>query len=85
VRLCFENFCLIILEEDKTRLWFVSLLNQSLIDRQMQWDRKEEFCWLIGIVKSEKTMKKFADSAVKYLRKHKFDGLDLGKLINAYE
>ncbi|CAF3404631.1 unnamed protein product [Rotaria sp. Silwood1] len=30
-----------------------------------------------GIVKSEKTMKKFADSAVKYLRKHKFDGLDL--------
>ncbi len=32
-----------------------------------------------GIVKSEKTMKKFADSAVKYLRKHKFDGLDLGK------
>ncbi len=35
-----------------------------------------------GIVKSEKTMKKFADSAVKYLRKHKFDGLDLGKWIN---
>ena len=32
-----------------------------------------------GIVKSDKTMKKFADSAVKYLRKHKFDGLDLGK------
>ncbi len=32
-----------------------------------------------GIVKSEKTMKKFAESAVKYLRKHKFDGLDLGK------
>ena len=35
-----------------------------------------------GIVKSEKTMKKFADSAVKYLRKHKFDGLDLGKWID---
>ena len=34
-----------------------------------------------GIVKSEKTMKKFAESAVKYLRKHKFDGLDLGKTI----
>ncbi len=32
-----------------------------------------------GIVKSEKTMKKFAESSVKYLRKHKFDGLDLGK------
>ncbi len=32
-----------------------------------------------GIVKSEKTMKKFAESAIKYLRKHKFDGLDLGK------
>lgn len=32
-----------------------------------------------GIVKSDKTMKKFAESAVKYLRKHKFDGLDLGK------
>lgn len=32
-----------------------------------------------GIVKSDKTMKKFADSAVKYLRKHKFDGLDLGE------
>ncbi|CAF3719429.1 unnamed protein product [Adineta steineri] len=30
-----------------------------------------------GIVKSEKTMKKFAESTVKYLRKHKFDGLDL--------
>lgn len=30
-----------------------------------------------GIVKSEKTMKKFAESAAKYLRKHKFDGLDL--------
>ncbi|CAF3162533.1 unnamed protein product [Rotaria socialis] len=30
-----------------------------------------------GIVKSEKTMKKFAESAIKYLRKHKFDGLDL--------
>ncbi len=37
--------------------------------------------WLIGIVKSEKTMKKFAESAIKYLRKHKFDGLDLGKWI----
>lgn len=35
--------------------------------------------YLIGIVKSEKTMKKFAESAIKYLRKHKFDGLDLGK------
>ncbi len=34
-----------------------------------------------GIVKSEKTMKKFAESAVKYLRKYKFDGLDLGKII----
>ncbi|CAF5181474.1 unnamed protein product, partial [Rotaria magnacalcarata] len=32
---------------------------------------------LIGIVKSEKTMKSFAESSVKYLRKHKFDGLDL--------
>ena len=30
-----------------------------------------------GIVKSEKTMKKFAESAVKYLRKHKFDVLIL--------
>ncbi|CAF4455404.1 unnamed protein product [Rotaria socialis] len=30
-----------------------------------------------GIVKSEKTMKSFAESSVKYLRKHKFDGLDL--------
>jgi hypothetical protein len=36
-----------------------------------------------GIVKSEKTMKKFAESAVKYLRKHKFDGLDLGKFDRA--
>ena len=33
----------------------------------------------IGIVKSDKTMKKFAESTVKYLRKHKFDGLDLGQ------
>ena len=32
-----------------------------------------------GIVKSEKTMEKFAQTSVKYLRKHKFDGLDLGK------
>jgi len=32
-----------------------------------------------SVVKSEKTMKKFAESVVKYLRKHKFDGLDLGK------
>ena len=45
----------------------------------------ETFCKLpqrlhsVGIVKSEKTMQKFAESAVKYLRKHKFDGLDLGK------
>ncbi|CAF0942106.1 unnamed protein product [Rotaria sp. Silwood1] len=30
-----------------------------------------------GIVKSEKTMKSFAESSIKYLRKHKFDGLDL--------
>jgi len=37
-----------------------------------------------GIVKSEKTMKKFADSAVKYLRKYKFDGLDLGKKKNFF-
>ena len=44
----------------------------------MKYD--EERCLSsIGIVKSEKTMKKFAESAVKYLRKHKFDGLDLGK------
>lgn len=34
-----------------------------------------------GIVKSEKTMKKFAESAAKYLRKHKFDGFDLGKFV----
>lgn len=32
-----------------------------------------------AIVKSEKTMQKFAETTVKYLRKHKFDGLDLGK------